>query len=386
MRAIIAVISDLYTDMRVQKHAEVLRDMGYSVELIGRRCGGTPLPSSDGIRMARIRIPFRKGPVMYLFFNAALLVHLLLKRADLYVANDLDTLLPCLVASRIFCKPLVYDAHEYFTGQYGLPERKVKYNIWKWFEKQLLPQLHYMITVSHSIAELYRSEYGISPVVVRNASLSTAEITPVSRNEAGIKGNDLLVIYQGSGINPGRGVRELLEAMGLAKGIMLIIIGGGDMIDEIKLEAEKRKLDSRVIFLPRMPWREMMSYTMCCDAGLTLDTDTCLNQRYSLPNKLFDYIAAGIPVIASPLPEVSALVSNYGCGIVLDEVSPRAIADALTRLRDDRVCLSDLKAAAAIAADDLCWEKEKIAEQDLFRSVIEKKNINGKELNTETSA
>jgi glycosyltransferase involved in cell wall biosynthesis len=378
MRAIVAVISDLYTDMRVQKHAEVLRDMGYSVNLVGRRSGITPLPSLNGITAERLRVPFRKGPLMYLFFNAALLLRLLARRADLYVSNDLDTLLPCLVASRVFGKPLVYDAHEYFTGQYGLPERRVKYNIWKWLEKKLLPRLNCMITVSHSIAEIYQSEYGISPVVVRNAAFSTAGITPVSRNEAGINGDDLLVVYQGSGINPGRGAPELLEAMGMVDGVMLMIIGGGDMIDEIKLEAGKRNLDSRVIFLPRMPWREMMRYTMCCDAGLTLDTDTCLNQRYSLPNKLFDYIAAGIPVIASPLPEVSALVSNYGCGIVLDEASPLAIADALAKLRDDRVCLSQFRAAAAIAADDLCWEKEKVAEQDLFRSVIEKKNINGK--------
>jgi glycosyltransferase involved in cell wall biosynthesis len=373
MRAVIAVISDLYTDMRVQKHAMVLRDMGYSVKLIGRHLGKTPLLSLNGIRAARIRIPFRKGPVMYLFFNAALLVRLLINRADLYVANDLDTLLPCRIASCLYGKPLVYDAHEYFTGQYGLAERRVKYIIWKWLEKKLLPGMHHMITVSASIAGLYHSEYGVNPVVVRNTALSTAAVAPFSRKKAGINEYDLVVVFQGSGINPGRGASELIEAMDLTEGVMLMIIGGGDMIDEIKLEVRQRVLDKKVIFLPRMPWREMMQYTMCCDAGLSLDTDTCLNQRYSLPNKLFDYIAAGIPVIASPLPEVSALIVNYGCGIIIGDVSPRSIADALARLRDDKAYLSELKVKAAIAADDLCWEKERIAEQELFRSVIEKK-------------
>jgi glycosyltransferase involved in cell wall biosynthesis len=135
-----------------------------------------------------------------------------------------------------------------------------------------------------------------------------------------------------------------------------------------------------------MPWREMMRYTMCCDAGLTLDTDTCLNQRHSLPNKLFDYIAAGIPVIASPLREVSELVRHYGCGVVLDNVSPGSVSDALAKLRDDRHYLKELKAKAVIAADDLCWEKEKGAEQELFRRVSRKLEMNEKEPDRKTSA
>jgi glycosyltransferase involved in cell wall biosynthesis len=118
----------------------------------------------------------------------------------------------------------------------------------------------------------------------------------------------------------------------------------------------------------------MMSYTMSCDAGLSLDTDTCLNQRYSLPNKLFDYIAAGIPVIASPLPEISALVSEYSCGIVLKAVSPELIAETLKRLRGDSQYLSQLKAGAKAAARELNWETEKIKEQELIKRVI-KENI-----------
>jgi len=145
MRAVIAVISDLSTDMRVQKHAEILKEMGYSVKLVGRHCGRTPLLLQDGIKAIRIRIPFRKGPLMYLFFNAALLVHLLIRRADLYLSNDLDTLLPSRIASLLCGKPLVYDAHEYFTGQYGLPERRVKYSIWKGLEKRLLPGMKNMM-------------------------------------------------------------------------------------------------------------------------------------------------------------------------------------------------------------------------------------------------
>jgi glycosyltransferase involved in cell wall biosynthesis len=375
MRALITVISDLFTDMRVQKHAILLAEMGCSVELIGRRDGRSPLPSLQGISARRIRIPFRKGPMMYLSFNGALLLHLLFRKADLYVANDLDTLIPCYIVSRLRRKPLVYDAHEYFTGQYGLPERRIKYRLWKIAEKMVLPKVDYMITVSNSIADLYRQEYGILPVVVRNIPLSTVTIEPYPRHTTGAQEHDLVIAFQGSGINPGRGASELIEAMSLVEGIRLIIIGAGDIIDKIKLELKEKRLEQKITILPRMPWEEMMRYTRSCDAGLSLDTDTCLNQRYSLPNKLFDYIAAGIPVIVSPLPEVSALTRKYGCGIVLEDVTPEIIAVALSRLRDDRHYLTELKEKTKKAAVELRWENERIAEQELFRSVIEKKMI-----------
>jgi glycosyltransferase involved in cell wall biosynthesis len=124
-----------------------------------------------------------------------------------------------------------------------------------------------------------------------------------------------------------------------------------------------------------MPWEEMMRYTMCCDAGLSVDTDTCTNQRYSLPNKLFDYIAAGIPAIVSPLPEVSDLVEHYGCGSVLEEVTPDAIAKEIQRLMDDRTLLPALREKARAARQELTWEKEKLREQELIRSVIDSKSF-----------
>ncbi|MCU0460218.1 MAG: hypothetical protein MUE37_14145 [Bacteroidales bacterium] len=101
-----------------------------------------------------------------------------------------------------------------------------------------------------------------------------------------------------------------------------------------------------------------------------MDTDTCINQRYSLPNKVFDYIAAGLPVLVSPLPEVAALVERYGCGIVLTGVTPDEIAGQLQKLADDRPLLLSLRRNAEEARRELTWEKEKIKEQELIRSVI----------------
>ncbi len=377
MRAVIAVISDLSTDMRVQKHASVLSSMGFSVTLIGRYTGCSLPVSIPSARVLMIRVPFRKGPMMYFSFNVVLLFRLLLlKKSDLYVANDLDTLIPCHLTSRLFVKPLVYDAHEYFTGQYSLTERKFKHSLWKMAERMLLPKLRSMITVSDSIAELYRQEYGCDPVVIRNLSVPADNIVPYQRSDLAAGINELLVVFQdGSGDNPGRGSAELLEAMTLIDNVKLVVIGTGKRIEEAKQQVLKKQLDHKVIFLPRMKREELMRYIKCCDAGLSIDTDTCINQRFSLPNKLFDTIAAGVPVIVSPLPEVSALVRKYECGLVLDEMTPRAIAGALSLLRDDRQLLSGLSDKARAAAKELNWEKEQLAEQEFFRSVIKESSI-----------
>ncbi|MCI0522420.1 MAG: glycosyltransferase [Bacteroidales bacterium] len=373
MKALIAVISDLSTDMRVWKQASLLAEMGFDVNLIGRKGDAAQYMNLPHANAVRLRVPFRRGPLMYLSYNMMLMLQLLFRRADIYVANDLDTLLPCFIASRLYSKPLVYDAHEYFTGQYGLSERRFKYLAWKRLEKLILPRVRHMMTVSLSIASLYREEYGVNPSVIRNVAPSTDHIMPVKRHDIVNCEGDLLVIFQGAGINPGRGSDELIDAMASLDGVILLIIGSGDIIADIRQKVSDRGLDDRVKFLPRMPWNKMMGYTMSCDAGLSLDTDTCLNQRFSLPNKLFDYIAAGIPVVVTPLPEVSAVVSRYKCGIILSEMTPEAIRETLTRLRDDRLLLKSLKEGAAGARKELTWETEKQKEQDLFKSVIKTK-------------
>jgi len=370
MRATIAVISDLSTDMRVQKQALVLADLGFAVTLIGRFSGRSPSLFLPHVRIIRLRVLFRRGPAMYIIFNLSLLFHLLARRTSLYVANDLDTLIPCYLASRFLRKPLVYDAHEYFTGQYGLAERKRTYTIWKRAERLILPKVRHMITVSGSIAELYRKEYGVDPVVIRNVASSTDIVIPRRRSEVGAADDDLLVVYQGSGINPGRGAMALINAMSMLEKVRLIITGSGDMIEELRRVVNERGLNKDIIFLPRMRWEEMMGFTMCCDAGLSLDPDNCINQRFSLPNKLFDYIAAGIPAVVSPLPEVSAVVDKYGCGLVLSDVTPYAIAGILERLKDDSSLRSALKENALAARLELNWEKESVIEKEFFRNVF----------------
>jgi len=370
MRVIITVINDIATDQRVLRQTALLNELHCETLIIGRHLRGSPELPPVASGSLRLKLFLSRGPLMYIAFNLRLFLTLLFRKADFYVSNDLDTLLPCFIISKLFRRKLVYDAHEYFTGQHSLVERSLKHWLWKKLEKRLLPKIKHMLTVSEGIADIYKAEYGVDPVVVRNLSPSSKAIIARSRNELDIDNNQLLVILQGTGINPGRGGDQLIKAVADIEGVKLIILGEGDEMESIRENAAKKGLDGKVIFLPRMSWDSMMSYTKCCDAGLSLDLDTCINQRYSLPNKLFDYISAGIPVIASPLPEVKAIIDKYNCGIILKEVTPDDIAEALKKLRDDVALLKFLKQNASSASGDLAWEKEKIKEQALFMSVI----------------
>ena len=140
--------------------------------------------------------------------------------------------------------------------------------------------------------------------------------------------------------------------------VTLIVAGSGDVIASLKNRVRDPGLSDRIIFLDMMPWNELMKYTRSADAGLSLDKDTNLNYRFSLPNKLFDYISAGIPVIAGKLPEVAGIINKYGCGIIIPEITPEAICDALSTLKNDPELLNKLRQNAVNASEDLSWEKE----------------------------
>ena len=359
--------------MRVRKLALLMAEEGLDTMVIGRYSGTTLPVTIPSVKTITLRVPFRKGPLMYLLFNILLFFRLLFRGYGIIVASDLDTLVPCYLVSRLSGAILIYDSHEYFTGQYGLEERRFKHFLRKSAERIIVPRVDHTITVSGSIAELYRREYGVDPLVIRNVSPDISHLLPYDRGDLGASEDELMVILQGSGLNEGRGAGPLLAAMEKTERVRLLVVGSGDIIERLRSEASSSSAAGRIIFLPRMPWEEMMRYTMCCDAGLSLDTDTCVNQRYSLPNKLFDYIAAGIPALVSPLPEVAALIERYGCGKVLEAVTPGAIARQLQLLADNPRLLSSLKQNAIEARKELHWEKEKVREQELVRSVIKSK-------------
>lgn len=374
-RAIVSVTNDLSTDNRVHRTCTVLRELGYEVLLVGR-----VLPGSEPIQRAyatkRMRLLFRKGAAFYGEYNLRLFFFLLFQHADLLVANDLDTLLANHLIARLHGKKLVYDSHEYFTEVPELQGRFAR-RVWLAIERWSFPQLKHVITVNDSIARAYRERYPQRTVrqahrdivVVRNIPMHR-DLGPLpSRKELDLPEDRFILIMQGSGINVQRGAEEAVLAMKELPDALLLLIGGGDAWPVLERMVQEYGLQDRVRLLPRMPYERMMQYTRNADLGLSLDKDTNLNYRYSLPNKLFDYFRAHIPALVTDLPEVAGIVRRYGSGIVLPHPEPALIVAEARALMADPARRDTLRQKAIFAASSLDGEREKEALKALFQGL-----------------
>ncbi|MBK8846072.1 MAG: glycosyltransferase [Bacteroidetes bacterium] len=361
-RILISVTSDLITDQRVHRTAGALHQAGYAVLVIGRQLSNTALDNRPYLTR-RFKLWFTKGPMFYFSYNLRLFLFLLFTKADILFANDLDTLMPNYLCSRMKRIPLIYDSHEYFTGVPELEGRRVVKFIWKSIERWIIPQLTYMITVNNSIASLYKKEYDSSFAVVRNVPSIDFELPVVDKikfkTENNLPADKPMIILQGNGINIHRGSEELVEAMQHVSNAYLLIAGNGDVIEILKSKVRELHLENKVFFKPRMPYKQLLQYTCCAHLGISFDKPTNINYKLSLPNKLFDYMYCGVPVLITNLPEPAAIVKQHECGYVLHEFSVKSIADSLSNIFSNPEDLNIKRENALRTATHFSWQNEK---------------------------
>ncbi len=350
----ISTTNDIATDNRVHKVAILLLELGYEVLWVGRELPNS-MPLDRPYKTHRMSLVFNKGALFYAEFQIRLFFFLLTHRSTHLLSNDLDTVLPNYLVSRLYHATLVYDTHEYFCGVPELEGRWAK-KVWQRLERSIFPRLTHVWTVNESIAGLYEADYGIRPRVFRNISPKPAAFEVKSRAELGLPEDRKIAINQGSGMNVDRGLEEAVEAMaGMPEEWMLLLVGSGDAIPNLKVEVARRNLEDRVRFVDRLPYAQLLQYTATADVGLSLDKDTNINYRYSLPNKLFDYIQCQTPVVVSPLVEVGRIVREYGVGELVDPTDIEALREAIVKVGEGRSSYADaLKRAAA----ELNWERE----------------------------
>ena len=326
--------------------------------MVGRKQRKSPPMDERPYPTHRMKLLFEKGPLFYAEYNIRLFFVLLFHRVNLLLSNDLDTLLPSFFISRLKGCKMVFDSHEYFTETPELVHRPKVQRVWKRIEGFVVPKLDEMITVCDSIADLFHEEYGVKCHVIRNIPPRKALPPKGDKTALGLPSDKHLLVLQGSGINIQRGAEELVQAMPLLEDCFLMIIGGGDVLPVLKQMVEDLKITDRVLFLPRMPYQQMMAYTQLAELGFCLDKDTNLNYRYSLPNKLFDFIQAGVPIVASHLTEIEKIIRQYDLGLFIENHEPETIVATIREAFSNEARRLQWKQNLAVAARELCWENE----------------------------
>jgi len=365
-KIIVSVTNDLTTDARVAKICDTLIELNFEVILVGRK-----LPNSQKLnrkyKTKRFNLLFNKGALFYANYNLRLFFFLLFSKADVYWSNDLDTLLANYMASKWKKKKLIFDSHEYFTEVPELVNRPSVQRIWKRLEQRILPKLKNVLTVSQSIANLYQKEYGIKVKLLRNVpelQKTAFEVENLSFDSAQ-DDNKKVIIYQGA-INVNRGIEFMVKAMHFLDNHVLYLIGKGDVSDKIAQLIRTEKLETKVKMLGEIPYEKLYGYTIQADLGLSLEEDKGLNYRFALPNKLFNYIHAGVPVLVSNLPEMENLVNQYQVGETIATHEPQQIAKKIEELLNNKTLLTSYQENCKKAAQELNWEKEKQVISTLF--------------------
>ena len=357
--AFVSVINDLVTDNRVNKTCMALIECGYDVTLVGRKLSNSlPIPNWT-FKTIRLKMIFKKGPLFYFFFNLRLFFVGLINKTDLFYANDLDTLAPMFLLSKLKKKPLIYDSHELFCEVPELKDSKIKKAIWQKLEGYIIPKLKTCITVNDSIAKIYEAKYNVPFYIIRNISDFDQSFIPKSRVQLSLPEDKKIILLQGAGINVDRGAEELIDAMEFVQNAVLYIIGSGDVWENLKQKVLFNKnIQNKVVLINKLPKSELINYTFNADIGLSIDKNTNLNYLYSLPNKIFDYIQAEIPILASRLPEIENIILQYKIGDFIDDHNPKTIANKLNEMLYSQQ-LSSYKKYLAIAKKEITWKSEK---------------------------
>jgi glycosyltransferase involved in cell wall biosynthesis len=365
MKIVLVATTDLAFDQRLQRISNSLVNAGFEVLLVGRIKPDSPAFSPTQFKSHRLKTWFWKGKLFYVEFNVRLFFYLLNTKFDVVTANDADTLLAAFFAAKLKGKKLAFDAHEYFSEVPELLGRHGVKKVWQWIENTFIPKVNVAYTPGPSLAKLFSGKYGIPFGVVRNMPWQS-ESKPARSIPDSTHFN---IIYSGA-VNLGRGLFELIEASeGLP--VRIAIAGAGDVLEELKVFAVGKKVE--VAFLGYLQPQELRLQIEQADIGVNLLTTDSLSYQYSLANKFFDYVKAGIPQICVNYPEYRTLNQEFEVALLVNN-DVMAIRQAVQKLINLTDVYEKLTQNCVEAAKVWHWDNEQHALWNCYKAVLHQKN------------
>ncbi len=353
-KILFTVINDLTYDQRMQRICRSLSKAGYDVTLVGRQLPHSIALPIEPYKQVRLKCLFNKGKFFYIEYNLRLLFFIIAKKLEVIGAVDADTLMGCTMAGKMKQIKLVLDAHEYFPYVPELNNRPLASNIWKMVERMCIPAMDQCYTVGQKLAEQYSKEYGKPFQVIRNLPYKQTSGSLTEKTEK-------FILYQGA-LNEGRGLEELLEAIEIMD-VKLKIAGEGDLSNKLRQKTRQLGITHKVEFLGYLKPAELRELTAKAFIGYNLLNAASWSYYYSLSNKFFEYIQAGIPCITNSFPEYEAINEEHEVAW-LTELKVEKIQEAIEELFNNSSLYQRLQNNCKAAAEVYNWEQE---EQQLLK-------------------
>lgn len=363
-KVIITTSNNLFFDNRVHKITLALIELGFEVLKTGREFPRIKNPKNRPGSEKRFRLPFNKGPLFYLFLNIYTFWFLIFTRFNLIWAVDMDTLPGARFAAIIRRKPVVFDGHEYFSELPELANRPKTKGIWVKLEKTFLPGCNLYYTVSPGLVNLYKQNLNLNFKLLRNFPIKQSEIKgPI------LEADEKIILYQGV-LNTGRGLEQAIKALSfLEDSYRLVIVGRGDITADLKQLTKSMNLERRVIFTGAVPFEELHRYQDNAMLGLALHENMGLNYYHALPNRIFDYIQAGIPVLANDFPDMAEIINNSETGLIINSLEPEIIASTIKEACESTELRRKWLETIPLAAKRFTWDNEKEELRDVLQLV-----------------
>lgn len=348
-RICFTVTNDLHYDQRMHRICGSLSRNGYEVLLIGRKKKNSPPLLKAAFQQYRLHCWFEKGKAFYAEYNLRLFFFLLFRKMDAVCAIDLDSILPCLIVSKLKKIRRVYDAHELFTELREVISRKMIHRLWLKVEKTAVPRFPAGYTVSEGIAAEFNRRYGCQYETIRN--LPVWRPLPDCKPDA-----PPFILYQGA-VNEARGFEQLIPAMHDVNA-RLVICGDGNFMPRLKELIRREKLEDRVELRGMLSPDALWETALQAKIAVAVPDREGLNQYLALPNKFFDYLHAGLPQVTVDYPEYRKLNAEWEVAVLIGNNKPAEIAAALNLLLHDNVLYDRLRRNCLRAREVLNWQEE----------------------------
>ena len=364
-------------DTRVAKEAHSLTRAGYAVTIYAIWKRDLPLYEEvDRIKIKRLNIS-RYSPVAFVnFFRVPFevipsVLKLIKEKADIYHAHDLDTLFSASIAAKANKAKLVYDSHELYLEVIKARRSKTIWSKLKFgmmhfayslIEKSLISKADAVITVSSPIKDILLSNYDLEKItVIMNCPAKADRVTNTKKFHQifSLPKNSKIVLYQGA-MALDRGLNYLIDAVKyFPDDTYLVMMGNGADLLKLKELVTANKLEEMVKFIPAVSLEELPFYTASADIGVVQLLNTSLNNFYSLPNKLFEYMGVGLPIAAVNFPNLRKVVNGDKVGILFKGDDPKDIARAINEVLSNNYTKEEMSRNALKASKEKYnWEIE----------------------------